>query len=174
MNSASDHVTCPSCFGRLDTARDGNTDCTAEHVCPKCGHHWTVQEEGREPAVAASIAGTTDSESNDVNDSLVNNAKFINILKEEALLSTSLRKKHQLVSDEPAEQGPSLEEQAAAETRSGDMRLALVLVGTIAVLWLSFEFNDWLAEAVPAAAPLLNGYNELILDLADRIASLSG
>ena len=174
MNSTADHVTCPSCLSRLDTASDYDKASTADQVCPNCGHRWTARKEGREPTAAAGIAGTSDSEGNDVHDSLVGNAEFVDILKEEALLSTSLRKKHQLASDEPAEQGLAFETQAALESRGGDMRLAIVLVGVIAVLWLSFEFNDRLVEALPAVAPLLNGYNELILDLADRIVGPSG
>ena len=63
--------------------------------------------------------------------------------------------------------GPSAESPEADQGRSslGDMRWTLVLLALLAVLWLSYEFDEWLAEAVPALKPLLEQYHSFVSGL---------
>ncbi len=48
---------------------------------------------------------------------------------------------------------------------AGDMRLAFVLLAVLAALWLSYDFNDRLAEALPTLRPLLEQYHAFVTNL---------
>ncbi len=50
---------------------------------------------------------------------------------------------------------------------AGDMRLAFVLLAVLAALWLSYDFNDRLAEALPTLRPLLEQYHTFVTDLIE-------
>ena len=164
LKPSGDWVNCPACKRRYRATATARK--TGQLHCPDCGHDRLIEQ-------SAEGSDTEMKEGSCIDSIFSERSEMLGLLRDEARFSNSMRRSTRLRPDAPTN-SPVLESKHRKEgTKAGGIHAASILVGIMAALWLAFEFNDQIAERLPAAAPAIEAFGNAASDLVGRLTELT-